>query len=211
MLLGCVLSACNLNDLYLDFVPLFIKCWNQLLPNVMVRIILVANEIPDSLKNYTDNIILFEEINGINSAFISQYIRMLYPALINCKGGVIISDIDMLPMNAKYYTENIRDITDDKFVYYRDVLIKKEYQIAMCLQRCNTSGVGMKFLSINNLEDITIQLQNVWNNTSVQWNSWRIGCGVKINKTYIIFIRKWNRRTKKLVTLKDASTGFKTP
>ena len=38
-------------------------------------------------------------IENISTSFISQYIRILYPAILNYKSGILITDIDMLPMN----------------------------------------------------------------------------------------------------------------
>ena len=33
MKLDCVLTAVNENELYLDFIPIFIKTWNKLYPD----------------------------------------------------------------------------------------------------------------------------------------------------------------------------------
>ena len=107
MKLDCVLTAVNDNNMYLDFVPIFIKTWNKLYPLVDVKIILISKEIPEHLKEYQDNIILFEPLSNISTAFISQYIRLLYPAILNYQNGILITDIDMLPMNKTYYIKNI--------------------------------------------------------------------------------------------------------
>ena len=55
MKLDCVLTAVNENKLYLDFVPIFIKTWNKLYPNVDIKIILIAKNIPDNLISYKKN------------------------------------------------------------------------------------------------------------------------------------------------------------
>jgi hypothetical protein len=47
MILDCVLTSVNLNPLYIDFIPIFVKTWNKLYPNVDVKIILVGDEIPE--------------------------------------------------------------------------------------------------------------------------------------------------------------------
>ena len=36
--------------------------------------------------------------------------RILYPCILNSTGGVMITDMDMLPLNSQYYTK-----TDRKF------------------------------------------------------------------------------------------------
>ena len=72
MKLDCVVTACNTTPLYIDFIPMFIKAWNKLYPDVDVIIILINDVIPDKFKEYMDNIILFEPIPNISTAFISQ-------------------------------------------------------------------------------------------------------------------------------------------
>ena len=42
MKLDCVLTACNMNPLYSDFIPIFIKTWNKLYPAVDVKIIFIS-------------------------------------------------------------------------------------------------------------------------------------------------------------------------
>ena len=70
--LDCVLTAVNENRLYLDFIPIFIKTWNKLYPKTDVKIILIMNEIPSDLKEYSKNIIIFKPIENISTSFISQ-------------------------------------------------------------------------------------------------------------------------------------------
>ena len=117
MKLDCVLTACNDNPLYKDFIPIFIKVWNILYPNVDVKIIFINETIPDELIQYKNNIILFNPIPNMSTAFISQYIRLLYPAILNYENGIMITDMDILPMNEVYYTKNIETIDNSKFVY----------------------------------------------------------------------------------------------
>ena len=49
MKLDCVFTAVNENKLYLDFIPIFIKTWNKLYPDVDVKIVLIAKDIPEDL------------------------------------------------------------------------------------------------------------------------------------------------------------------
>ena len=59
MKLDCIVSACNMNPLYCDFIPPFIKAWKTLYPNVDVRIILISDILPSELQQYAEHIILF--------------------------------------------------------------------------------------------------------------------------------------------------------
>jgi hypothetical protein len=130
MKIGTIFASTDANPLYSDFIPIFIKAWNKILPNAKVVIVLIANEIPDNLKEYEKNIRLFKPIPDIKSPFIAQCIRILYPREIDTNDGVLISDIDMIPMNQKYYVEQIKNIDNSTFIAYRDVLGSD--QIAIC-------------------------------------------------------------------------------
>lgn len=130
MKIGTVLTASDLNPLYSEFIPIFIKAWKILFPEVDVIVVLVANEIPDNLKEYSEHIRLSPPIEGIHTAFHAQCIRLLYPRHIEKEGGVLISDMDMLPMNRYYYENPIADKSDDMFIAYRDVCLP--YEIPMC-------------------------------------------------------------------------------
>ena len=101
MKLDCVLTATNEKKIYLDFVPIFIKTWNKLYPDVDVLIILIAESIPDDLLIYKKNIKLFNPIQNVLTSFTAQFIRLLYPCLLNYENGVLITDMDMLPMNQR--------------------------------------------------------------------------------------------------------------
>ena len=65
------------------------------------------------------------------SSFISQYIRILYPALLNYDKGVMITDIDMLPMNNTYYTNCVKNFKNSHFITFRNGRIDKK-QLIIC-------------------------------------------------------------------------------
>ena len=144
MKLDCVLTAVNENKLYIQFVPYFIKVWNKIYPDIDIKVILIANSIPEILNEYINNIILFEPIENVSTSFISQYIRLLYPAILNYKNGIMITDIDIVPMNNIYYTENISNYDNNKFIYLRNfVYLIESMQCVTILQQIK---YGEKFL-----------------------------------------------------------------
>ena len=132
MILDCVLTSVNTNPLYIDFIPIFVKTWNKLYPKVDVKIILIADEIPEQFLEYKNNIILFKPIDNVLTSFTSQFIRLLYPCILNYKNGILITDMDMLPMNRTYYTKNVELFDNSKFIYYRGDACFEYKQIAMC-------------------------------------------------------------------------------
>ena len=144
MKLDCVLTAVNENKLYIQFVPYFIKVWNKIYPDIDIKVILIANSIPEILNEYINNIILFEPIENVSTSFISQYIRLLYPAILNYENGIMITDIDIVPMNNIYYTENISNYDNNKFIYLRNfVYLIESMQCVTILQQIK---YGEKFL-----------------------------------------------------------------
>ena len=197
MKLDCILTAVNENTLYLDFIPIFIKTWNKLYPNVDVKIILVANKIPDEYLCYKDNIILFEPIENVLTNFTSQIIRLLYPCILNYENGVMITDMDMLPMNRTYYTENIKSFDNSKFIYLRENICFEYNQIAMCYNVA-VPKIWQEIFEINSVEDIRNRLKSI---RHVEWCTDQLVLYKKV--------MEWNNKTNNLICLKENSTGFK--
>ena len=100
--------------------------------------------------------------NGISTSFISQYIRLLYPALLDYENGIMITDIDILPMNNTYFTKNIESLSNNKFIYLRNVLLDIN-QIAMCYNIA-TNNIWKDIFNINSINDIVIRLTKVYSN-----------------------------------------------
>ena len=236
MKLDCVVAACNNNPMYIDFIPNFVKAWNKLCPNVDVKIILIHDSIPEKFKEYEKNIILFPPLPNISTAFTSQYIRLLYPALLPYKNGVIITDMDILPMNARYYIENIKPFTNEHFVYLRHVLMKgfvRSYfkdqitgqiiqkkinipkQLSMCYNVA-TPTVWSKVFNIQTLEDINKRLTEVYKTIKYETPGDSHKNGTVDNHSWskdqidlYNQVMKWNKQTGKFVYIQDEKAGYK--
>lgn len=206
MKLDCVLTACNTNPTYMEFIPIFVKTWNKLYPNVDVKIVLISHVVPPELCEYTANIILYPPLDGISTAFISQYIRLLYPAILNYDNGIMITDMDMLPMNRTYYTSNIQNVDDDKFVYLRSVLLHQR-QIAMCYNVARNTTWGDIF-SISTIEDIHQHIRAVYSRITYVDGHNKAGWSTDQCEFYK-YVMKWNNRTNKMVVFDDAQTAYK--
>lgn len=198
-----VLTAVNMEPLYIDFIPMFIKHWKHLFPEVCIAIILVANEIPEKFKIYEEHIKLFQPITGIPTSFQAMCIRNLYPAIIDTKDAVIITDMDMMPMNRSYYIEPIKDITKDKFVTYRDVLINiQEYP--MCYNVA-TPDIWKKVFHVNCLEDVINGLRLWYNHSNyAKTNPSLKGICNFDQKILYKKLQDFHRTTNNLVVLNDS-------
>jgi hypothetical protein len=166
MLLDCVVTGCNMNPLYYDFIPMFIESWKTLYPSIDIKIILINDVIPEDIKQYEQYIICFKPLENIETSFQAQVIRLLYPCILNqYENGILITDIDMIPMNNNYYSKPIEHIENDKFVCYRDVLIQTEKQIAMCYNIA-LSSTWSKVFNIHSIDDIIKKLQELSHQSS---------------------------------------------
>ena len=205
MKLDCILTSCNDNTMYCDFIPIFIKTWSKLYPDVDVKIIFISDSIPEKFKEYNNNIILYTPESNISTAFISQYIRLLYPALLNYKNGILITDMDILPMNKTYYKKNIEEYSDDKFIYLRDVCMEGK-QIAMCYNVA-ISKIWKEIFNINSIEDINIRLKEVFYELK---HGYQIrGCGWGSDQIDLYtYVMEWNIKTNNFIKFSDCITGF---
>jgi hypothetical protein len=120
MKLGTILTATDLNPLYSDFIPMFVDAWKRLFPECDVVVLLIADAVPDHLEAYKHSIRLIEPNLNLHSAFHAQCIRLLYPQYIERDEGVLITDMDMIPLNRSYYEDPIKHILSDTFITYRN-------------------------------------------------------------------------------------------
>ena len=162
MKIDICLMACNDNETYYSFFPYVKEIWEKIL-NVKCILIYVGNNIPELLIPYEEDIILFKPIENMHTAFIAQNIRLLYPALLKCENGVLISDIDIIPLSKGYFTEQIKDYDNDVFINYTyepkcDII--SEYYICYNVA---SSETWSKIFNINSIDDI--------NNTLIDWYS----------------------------------------
>jgi len=206
MKLDCVITAVNDNELYLDFIPIFVKTWKKLYPNVDVKVILIAEKIPEEFLDYKENIILFAPIENVLTSFISQYIRLLYPCILNYENGVLITDMDMLPMNRTYYTEHIKPYENNKFIYMRENACFESREIAMCYNVAPPT-VWKEIFEINSIEDIKERIKFVYQNNSIIEGHGNIGWSIdQIHLYEKVF--NWNNKTNNFICLKEKDTKF---
>jgi hypothetical protein len=206
MKLDCVVSACNTHPLYVGFIPIFIRAWRALYPSVDIKIVFISDHIPDNLKPYAEHIILFSPIAGVSTAFTSQYIRLLYPCILNYKNGIMITDIDILPMNSTYYSKNIEQFDDSKFVYLRDACFEYN-EIAMCYNVA-LNRTWAEIFDIHTINDIRTRLANVF--SEIQFTEGHGNTGWNTDQTSLFHrVMEWNKNTNNFEYIRDKASGFK--
>ena len=200
MKLDCVLASVNEDPFYLDFIPFFIKVWSKLYPKVDVKIILIAKQIPEKFIEFKNNIILFNPIENISSVFISKYIRLLYPPLLNYDNGILITNIDNVPLSRDFFTKNIEDLDDKYWVNYRSwkELDHTGEKLSLCWQISNRNNWAEVF-GINSLNDIKQRLIEKSQNMQ--------DCKEELDLCK--YLMNWHKKTNRYINLNDNKTGFR--
>ena len=154
MKLSCVLVACNENTKYLDFWPAVKEAWWKVahLPCIMVY---VGNELPNHLRN-DPAVRFFKAIPGWPTSTQAQCIRLLYPALLQTQDAVMISDMDMIPLQRHFFTEGFQPFNNNQFVSLRGI-DEREKQIYMCYVGA-TPRVWSELFQITSEDDIRNRL-----------------------------------------------------
>tara|TARA_X000000368_G_scaffold401143_1_gene373724 strand:- start:2903 stop:3670 length:768 start_codon:yes stop_codon:yes gene_type:complete len=155
-----VLTATDTNPLYYKFVPIFIKAWKKLFPDVNIHIILISHKMIPELEPYSEYIKLFHPIKNVSTAFIAQNIRLLYPCLLETQGGVLITDMDIIPMNKNYYIEPIKKLDDDKFICYRQLECVGKNEMVICYNIAYPQ-TWRDIFSIKTIQDIIFTIEEI--------------------------------------------------
>ena len=207
MKLDCIVTAVNDNELYIDFIPIFVKTWKKLYPDVDVKVILIAEAIPIEYEEYRENIILFKPIEFVLTSFTSQIIRLYYPCILPYENGVMITDMDMLPMNRTYYTQHIREYENDKFIYLRDNICFEYNELAMCYNVA-TPKVWKDIFDIHSVDDIRTTIKDIALSRVIREGHGQEGWSTDQQVLYKK-VMYWNQTTQNLVCLKESATGFR--
>jgi GT2 family glycosyltransferase len=104
----------------------------------------------------------------------------------------MITDMDMLPMNRSYYTENIKSFDNSKFIYLRENICFEYNQLAMCYNVA-VPKIWSEIFEINSLEDIKNRIKTIGRH--VEW------CTDQL----VLYKRvmAWNNKTNNLICLKE--------
>jgi hypothetical protein len=150
MKLSAALVACNENPAYLEFWPIVKYAWWHVvgIPAIMVY---VGETVPEDLKN-DPCVIHFPPVEGWPTATQAQVIRLLYPALLQADGAVVISDMDIIPMQKDFFVDGFAKFREDQFVSLRGV-DDEEKQVYMCYVGA-TPEIWRKMFQVESADDV---------------------------------------------------------
>ncbi len=172
MKLDLALVACNNNPKYLDFWNLVHYAWTQI--GVKVKLVFVGEKIPDDLP-FPEDVILFPPLTGAEgpeaTGWTAQVVRLFYPALLHefTQDAVIISDMDMVPMNANYFHASIAELPNDTFFCYRDV-IRHEEMLPICYNAA-LPHVWQKVFHAKTVDEVRSTMQALHAKWGSNWNT----------------------------------------
>lgn len=190
MKIDLVLTSCNLNNYYLNLYPYVFDVWKKRF-DLDLYLILIADYIPNNLSQYSQYIILYEPIPEINTAYMAQVIRILYPCLFNNK-NILITDIDIFPISKKYFIYSVEKYNSTQFISYTDRYVSNN-MMAICYNLAN-SNIWKKIFDINNVLDVKNFLINYYNkkyNGSKNCDGWYLD-----QELLYIHIMKYIEKTK---------------
>jgi len=204
MKLTCALVSCNRNPLYFDFWPLVKHAWNEIV-GIKAKCILIADEKPPGFEDDED-IILFPSFDDLSDVFISQCIRLLYPALLE-EEGVIISDMDVIPTCRWWYQDTVKSYPKDSFITYRMVM-ERHQEVPLCYNAASSKVWGELF-DIKSLDDVKLKLKKWWDDIFYDGQHDRIGWN-KDKKLLWNYLHSYfsEEKNEKWIRLKDYQTYF---
>ena len=169
MKIASVLVACNDNPTFLDYWPIVKEAW-QSIANLPCTLVFVGDSLPESLQN-DSSVKFFKAIPGWSTATQAKCIRLLYPALLDCdlSGAILISDIDIIPLQSDFYNKGFTKFHPNDFVMFR-AIDTKERGIPTCYYAAMPSIWGDIF-SIKKEEDLLTRLTE-WSNKSKKGGRW---------------------------------------
>ena len=208
--IGTVLTACNAVSQYEDFIPIFIETWKTILPEADICILYIHHRLPTHLQKYKKHIQIFPIFHNISSAFVSQNIRILYPSLVERDDGVIITDIDMIPLSRDYFTTSLKTFSKKDFVSFRPVL--KDVNQVPIIYNVATPSTWQKVNKLNNENMLRSVLSKMYEKTNYQSNIENQNTNLSwYNDQEVLFkmLTHWDNNNTNWIVLSDQKTKFK--
>lgn len=211
MKIDVVITACDTKKKYIENFKYIYNSWKSKL-GVETYLILITNpeENPNDfieskyLVEFKKNIIVFPVFDDIHSTYIAQVVRILYPALFENK-NVLITDADIIPLKADYYTKQIEELNDDVFITYTDRYIKQK-NYAICYNVAN-SNTWRNIFNINTVEDIKNKIKE-WYLPEYTGDKNCIGWYHDQEKLFD-YVNRWQvDNPNRFLILTDKETGF---
>jgi hypothetical protein len=201
------LLACDLNSHYLDSWPLVRRAWLEV-ANMEPRLVLIAkeDEAPSALLA-DERVRVFQPIEGVATALQAQCIRLLYPALVEGAEGVLISDMELVPLDPDYFHGPPALLDERFFVSYRDDPFLARTEIAIPYNAAHPE-TWAEIFRVDGTERMRETLEE-WT-APVRFDGVRGGDGwFTDQRTLFRYVFDWPEHAQRLWMLDDDYTGYR--
>jgi hypothetical protein len=185
-----VILATNNNPDYIQFWPIAAKAWKEVV-GIRPTLALIGCSGEVTVDESYGDVIRFAPIDGIPTSFYAQCVRLLLPCLFP-NDGCILADIDLIPLQKRFFLKKIEKIPEDRFVIYRN---KAYWFNKSRIYMCYNVAKGATFQEIFDIQSIDDIPQVI-----KEW--WQIGLGWDTDEKVLYrYLKKWinyKTRVKKL-------------
>ncbi len=140
-----VIIASDDNPTYKDFYPIVAKRWNDL--GIKTYFINISDRDDVQLDDW-GIIRRVKALDFVSSGFQAQVVRLYAANFIT--GNLLISDIDMLPINGNYFTQYISELSEDNVILFTGQPYVDRPYFPMCYVLANSEAYK-KYLEIGDL------------------------------------------------------------
>jgi hypothetical protein len=179
------------NPLYFEFWEIVKRLWIDL---IGIKPILVKISDNDNVEDFGNYIIHnIKSVEGVDTGFQSQVARM-YVTKYYQDYVCLTSDIDMLPLSKKYFTENIQVYNNDSLVIFSSDAYKDINRYPICYNAAKGKIFDEILQFDESFEDYTKKLLSFgWG-----WDTDELFFGMKVNSfenqdKIIKMVRGWER------------------
>ena len=195
MKIDTVILSSNDNPNYIQFWPIVSEAWSLM---GVEPILIYTGEQKLNLKG---NVINFFSKN-IDSSFVAQNIRILYPSLLD-GNTCLVSDIDNLPLSKKYFVDSVLSFNDDSFIIYRPDACPPN-MISM-MWNAASSSTWKEIFNIDSEKNLEKNLKKWYTKKyAIEGTAWYTD-QIKLRK----YVNKFSKKNKsRIVELDDTELGF---
>ena len=145
MKIDYVIISSDENPTYKDFYPIVAKRWFDLGIKTYYVNICDVDEISENEYGIIHKI---KALDFVSTGFQSQVVRLFSSKFI--EGNIMMSDIDMLPINGNYYNQYLNELTDNNVIIYSGQPYGDVPYYPICYVLSNSKNFR-KYLNIDNI------------------------------------------------------------
>ena len=159
-----VIVSTNDNPNYVDFWPLVAEAWNII--GIKPTLFLISEDF--EVDTGVGEVIRVKPLESAPTALQAQCIRLIGPTLFPDE-VCLLSDLDMMPLSREYFTEQIKQVDENKLVVFSSDAYPHGHP---CIPMCYIAAKGKLYEEVFDVkfDDYADIIQN-WYNMDYGWNT----------------------------------------